>query len=471
MCFPIVFATYLVHLFVSGYDRFYFDADNYWDLGKQFRNHGHFSLVSYDGVFRGYSVPLLNHVLQALASGFGVGSVTIVKVFGALLAATLGVVVAPRLARALFSGAEIGPARVLALNGVLFLYWRDHFDFPLSDFPSLLVAALGVLALLRATPWGFLAAGVCLGVAVNARPAYLPALAVGILAAALQARRADWTRRGVAAGLVVAGALVASFPQMLINHHQRGTWSPQIPRQKEIARIQLSVGMRAQKYETYVGPRSGYPRPEVFYLDPSTQHVLKEDHVPPRFDPVLGQRVDITSYGQYVGIVVRHPFAMAAAYARHLFNGVDVQYPTPYVRDLGDRSTLLSLLQYTLLFAAVVRLLLPGARRSLGRIRWWGFGVLASACLTSIPGPVEPRFFLPLQLLVYFLVCFGPKTRAFLLGDTLDRRITLAASYGAFLLVCLIASSATRAQLEYRISSTSAGTPAAALGAPHLPPR
>ena len=47
---------------------------------------------------------------------------------------------------------------------------------------------------------------------------------------------------------------------------------------------------------------------------------------------------------------------MTASYARHLFNGLDVKYPTPYIRDLDNTSTALSLLQYTLLFLALARL-------------------------------------------------------------------------------------------------------------------
>ena len=71
-------------------------------------------------------------------------------------------------------------------------------------------------------------------------------------------------------------------------------------------------------------------------------------------------------------MVIHDPAEMAAGYGRRLFNGLDVQYPTPYIRDLGDRSTVLSLLQYTLMFLALARLLLPDARSRLGRIRWAG---------------------------------------------------------------------------------------------------
>jgi hypothetical protein len=447
-CFTLVVAAYAVHFLLSGYHRFYFDATEYWQLGDRFRHDGHFSLVAFDYPWRGYSVPLLNHVLQVLASGLGLGAVSIVKIFGAVLAATLGVVVAPRLARQLFPTASIGPTRVLALNALVFLYWRDHFDFSLSDFPAVLVAMVGLLGLLRGTAPGYFVAGLCFGLAANIRPGYLPAaIAVIAVAGLVPLRPWDWRRRTAALALVLAGAFIVSLPQMLINDHQRGSWSPFVPKAREITLIQLWQGMHSQKYETYIGPSSGYPQPGVFYLDPGTMHVLEQAHVVPVTRS--GGYVEFPSYGSYVRLVLHHPAEMGAAYGRRLFNGVDVQYPTPYVRDLDDRSVVLSLLEYTLVFLAIVRLLLPDARRSLGRIRWAGIVVLVLPCVTAVTGAVEPRFFLPLQLLVYMLVCFGPATWASLIGGGAGRRVALALSYAAFLVVCLTLSSATRAQLEH----------------------
>jgi hypothetical protein len=453
VCFPLVAAVYAAHLFASGYDRFYYDSEVYWQLGGRFEHNGHFSLLDYrefpGGYPRGYSLPLLNHFLHEIASGLGIGSVTVVKLFGALLAATLGVIVAPRLARRLFPSASIRFGSVLALNALIFLYWRDHFDFPLSDFPALLAATVGLLGLLRATPAGFVVAGLGFGLADNIRPAYLLAL-VGALAAAalLPFRTYDWRRRSAATALVVAGALIAFLPQMLINHHQRGNWSPFPAGGKDIGLLQLSDGMKAQRYETYVGPTPGYPQPQVFYLDPATQHVLGQEHIS-KTKIIFQQNAPITSYGQYAGIVFRHPAEMAASYVRRVFNGLDVWYPTPYVRDLSAKPIVLSLLLYTLMFLAVARLFLADARRALGGIKWVGIVLLLSASLTAVPGAVEPRFFLPVQLLIYMLVCFAPATRASFIGGSVRRRIGLTVSYAAFVLVCLTLSSETLAQIEH----------------------
>jgi hypothetical protein len=335
------------------------------------------------------------------------------------------------------------------LNALIFIYWRDHFDFPLSDFPALLAASIGLLGLFRGTTGGYLLAGLGFGLAANVRPAYLPAVVACVgVAALLPPRSPGWRRRGFAATLVVAGALVASMPQVLINHHQRGNWSPLVPNGRTISLLQLSQGMHAQKYETYVGPLTSYPQPDVFYVDPATTHVLKQEHILNSVI-VFGLYAEIRSYRQYARILLHHPAEMAASYVRHIFNGLDVQYPTPYVRDLGDRSIVFALLEYTLMFLAVARLILPHARRSLGPIRWTGVVLLVAPCITAVPGAVEPRFFLPVQLLIYMLVCFGPATRASLLGGGIGRRAGLCVSYVAFVLLCLTLSSATLAQLQH----------------------
>ena len=376
--------VYLVHLFASGYDTFYYDSDEYWQAGKLFNDGGGFSLLSYDYEWRGYAIPLLSHVLDSIGGVLGLGDVTIVKIFGSLLAATLGVVVLPRLARALFPNAALGWERVLALNALLFLYWRDHFDFPLADFPALTAASVGVILLLRGGTWSYLLAGLSLGLAASMRGNYWFALVAAVAVAALFPLRAwNWKARGAAVGLVLIGAFVISVPQMLMNHRHHGTWSPSIAIAKEQHLIATWLGMRAQKYETYVGPTTGYPLPQVLYLDPSTQRLLEEEGITPVTR--LG-RPSFPSNVRYLELFAEHPITMSASYGRHLFNGLDVKYPTPYIRDLDDRSTLLSLLNYTLLFVAFARLLVPGARRALGGVRWSGMIVLASALFGVING-------------------------------------------------------------------------------------
>jgi len=448
-CFLLVAAVYLLHFEVSGDDRFHSDALEYWQLGELFDRDGHFSLLSYDSPHRGYSLPLFNHGLQVVAAAGGFGGLGLVRLTGALLAATLGVVVLPRLARLLFPSAAIGWGRVLLLNALIFLFWRGHFGFPLTDFPALLAASVGLIALLRGTTAAFVVAGIGFGLAANLRPAYLPAAIAALTAAALvPPPPRTWRRRGLALTLVLAGALLVSLPQMVINNHVRGTWSPLVPSTREITLLKLTEGLRSQRYETWVKTPDRYPDIKVYYRDPAGQRVLNDEDVS-----------EITSYRQYAGIVLRHPHLMTASYALHVVNGLDVWYPTPYVRDLEDRKVFLSWIQFTLVFVGAARLLLPEARRRLGQISWIGVAVFLSPCLSAVPGGIEPRFFLPAHVLVYMLVCFGPAARESFVPVRRTRRAALASIYVAFVALCLTASLEARSQIEHPRPTASAEPP------------
>lgn len=208
--------------------------------------------------------------------------------------------------------------------------------------------------------------------------------------------------------------------------------------------LQLTEGLGARRYETYIESPDRYPSSKVFYLDPAGRRVLTEETVS-----------EITSYGQYVRIVLEHPGLMAASYALHVVNGLDVWYPTPYVRDLRDRTALLSFVQFTLTFLALARLVMPEARRRLGPISWIGLAIFVSPCLSAIPGMAEPRYFLPLHLLVYMLVCFGPAARESFLPVGRIRRVALASAYVVFVALLLTVSLAARSQIEHPTTSAS----------------
>jgi hypothetical protein len=271
------------------------------------------------------------------------------------------------------------------------------------------------------------------------RPAYLPAVVLVLLVAGLRPLGSwKWRQQGLAVGLVLAGMSAAAAPQVAINHNQRGGITPRIPRAGDIALVQLSGGLIAQRYETYVGPPEDYPRAKIVYYDPAGTRVLEDE----------GAGDKLTSYGEYVRIALGHPLLMTASYTLHLFNGLDVRYPTPYIRDIGYRRWTLSLLGYALVFLAILRLVVPTARRALGSINWLGVLLLVSATASAIPAVAEPRFFLPLHALVYMLVCFGPRHRTSFTNGTAGRRVALFATCAAFIAICLTLSEATDLQHE-----------------------
>jgi hypothetical protein len=176
----------------------------------------------------------------------------------------------------------------------------------------------------------------------------------------------------------------------------------------------------------------------VFYWNPATN------------DTIASTAVE--SYGDYAAIVLLNPLHAAAGYALHVFNGLDVRYPTPYVHNLEEIWLPLTLLQATLLFLAALRLALKDARRALGHTRWVGVIGLVVPCLTAIPSAMEPRFLLPLHVLVYMLVCFAPGWSDVLVSRNHVRTAAIASSYVAFVTLWLIASKWTESYIEFPLA-------------------
>ncbi|HUF01836.1 MAG TPA: hypothetical protein VMN35_05380 [Gaiellaceae bacterium] len=440
-CFVVVAAVYLLYFSVWGDDRLYGDAASYWELGATHGRDGGFSWFPLPDRIRGYAFPLYCYGLQVVASTIGISEPSIIKLSGAVLVSTLGVVVVPRLARLVFPSLVVSWTRIAALNALIFLFWRGHLNYPLTDFPAVLLSALGVLALFRARPAWF-AAGLCFGLAANLRPACAPVIAGATVAALVIGAGPKLRVRPLAAALVLQGALIATLPQIAINVRYYDRWSPSGPAAGQVMReIVLTYGLRAQKHETYVGRADGYPSTDVTYVSPLTA------------DPLEREEPDgIDGYREYARFGFDHPIEFVGNLGLHVFNGIDVQYATPYIKDLRDRSILLALLQYTILFVALTRLVLRRPRSRLGDINWIGLTLILLLCVAAVPSAMEPRYFLTLHLLAYSLVCFGPAHRRMLLTGDRRQRITLGAAYAASMLACLALSSAARGQLEHPLT-------------------
>lgn len=385
----LVYGTYL---FSTEYHQLYYDAEDYWQLGHRFVRHGRFELLGYDDAMRGYAYPLANFLCLAVRKALNWPAVTVVKLLNAGLAGLLFGVVGPRLWQA-STGAPRLPslARRLAWAVLGFVFWRDYFNFSLSDFPAVLALGAGLGLVQRPRLGRALLAGAALALAVNIRPIYLASVlpAVGLL---LGPPRPAWAAR-LAALLLGAGMVLA--PQLLINRRYFGAVTPLVLAQSRTLGIhhlylqKLKWGLLHEKYESSVGRE--LPTGQLLFLDAAGAAVLRAEGI-----------VEIDSPGQYLGLLARHPLTLAGIYARHLFAGLDLSHPTPYLKRWAPARPL-QLLNYTLWFwAALVALhRRPTAREALV------LAALLLPCLAVIPLSMEVRFLLPLHLLLLALVAYG----------------------------------------------------------------
>jgi hypothetical protein len=395
--FVVVFTGTLVVALIQGPKPFYGDSGNYWELASTFTHNGHFSLLNFESPARGYALPLIIYVLRAFGEGVRWTESSVAKLFNVALFALIGAVLAPRLAEIIWPEQRWGVLRRVGLTALLIVFWSGDLSYPLSDFPGLALAVLTLIAVARPdTPGWMLIAGAAAGLAIDVRAAYapfIPMLLVIVALASFDQRRvqhASLAHRMLCVGLLVLGFAAVSLPQSLASHRHLGTWDFLPGRPEDLAQEHFEMGMYSQRYDTFVSKGEGYP---VIYLDHTGLRILDEQ-----------PNAEIKTLSEYIGVVSDHPVAIAALLARHVVNGFDMRYSTAYVEHLNGGHLLLRLAGFLLVFLALVRVLWPTARRSLGPMRWRYAIALLLCCVTSVFTAVETRYMLPAWLLGYMLV-------------------------------------------------------------------
>lgn len=431
-------AVYALYLLTSEYHNLFYDAEMYWQLGHRFYQNGHFSLLAYDDALRGYAYPLINFGCLALRKYFNVSAVTVVKIFNAGLAGLLFGIVGPRLWQAATARAALpSVARRLLWALLGFIFWRDYFNFSMSDIPALLALGLALWQAQRSSLWAALVTGLALALAVNVRPIYQASVLPVLLLLLLSGPRPNWPARLAMFGL---GLAVVLAPQWLINRRNFGVSTPMVISQSEELHIhnlylqKLRYGLMHLKYESSVGRE--LPTGQLLFLDAEGQQLLQAENIR-EFD----------TFGQYLQLAAWHPFVLSSIYARHLFAGLDISQPTPYLRRWAP-SAWRSGLNYSLWFWAGLVIIgggWPSRRQAL---------VLAGLilpCLAVLPLSMEVRFLLPLHLLLLALVAFGPWPR----WATVNKRrlAVIGLTYTLFLLGCFILSARIIRAVEPRFQA------------------
>ena len=412
--FTVSLALALVVAFSSGVHSFsYGDSASYWALGLTFIKHGSFSFTSFKSPTWGYVFPLYDLVLHEVAQTLGLSALAIIRISNCLIVAALATSVVPRMAHTIWPDLSFNFVRRVVVTALFLVFWRGWLDFSLTDFLGLLllIMALSFLATSRSI-LRYLLAGVFTALACNIRPSYLPVLIVMALlvvrnfsSVGTSTEGARTTRRIVVSGgrraalcvgAFILGLILVSFPQAWLNHTHYETWSPVAGAPGKVDLVELDDGMLYQRFESVV---IAHAAAAIVYPDPSTSKLLHT--LPGR---------EITGYGEYLRVVVRHPLVMVGAFGRRLINGFDVHYSTPYTPHIIAPPDWLDLASCTVCFLALLRLLHKRSRRLLGRMDGIYLASLVLLCVTSLPTLIEPRFMLTGDVIAYAL-CVAPGWR------------------------------------------------------------
>ena len=438
----VILIVYLLYLPTSGYERLYFDAEEYWTIAKQYYPGGDFSFLSYFTFLRGYFFPLFLAPLTQFSAANGFSPLAVTQVQGACVAALVFGWCGPALWQAVRGGAAPSLGRRLVFAGLGFVVWRDYFNFCLTDFLALLALGISLMALLRGQGVrSALVAGIALAAAANMRPVYqlaVPAVAVlALLPGAGGTRRSGLVRGGA----LVLGAAFGLLPQTYSNHHHAGITSPWVqthkPGEPNLYLNQLGWGLFMQKYETTIG--RDYSETGMRFIDGQGLLLLKSTGQP-----------NFTEASQYVRLCLAQPGPVAGVWLRHLFNGLDVQYSTPYIKQVYVTTWPLAWLNYTIIWGGL--LMLVSRRWARPSVHWLRPGLVVLAllvpCMATLPTAMECRFLLALHLLFAGTVAFGAKPLQWWRAASRRWRTGVVLSYAAFVVAGFAASAGAQLSLE-----------------------
>lgn len=459
--FLITFVLFLVHIFTSRYFQQYYDSAVYWSLAGSFDADGAqgFSIYNFQNQLRGYLLPLLYYPAVLLTRHvFTTDTMVAPKLFGALQAGLLFGVLVPLLWQRV-TGLVISPLRRVIFIFICFTLWRDHFNFVLTDFPGLLALIVSILlAYGPRSVWYALGVGMFSAAALYIRPVYIITTPfVFILLwqqSSFTAGRVVSLSVGARLGLFGLGWVLVGLPQLLINQHNFQSDSflvrsesnnYQVQGNKNLYLWHLNAGVLMQRYETNVG--RDYAEPQVVFGDRIGHaiHLRNGGGTQASFLNYIhyGGFV-LDSYSAYFEFVAKQPLDMLALYTRHLFNGLDVLYASPYVAKVHASTALLSFINYSALFVALL---------SMGR--YWhrlqlGSGLVVAALVVAsfvaVPTVVECRFFVGLHMVLLAIACFGHTIGVWVLRS--QKIVPLVTAYGLFLIMCFTFSATTQATLE-----------------------
>jgi hypothetical protein len=395
----IIFILALFYFLERVDSPFYHDSLYYWDLANSFDGEK-FSFANYSNALRGYFFPFLLFLIKKKATLLGSDPRLLFQINIALFFTFLSIYIIPWSFHTLFRWRiHLWGRGVIAL--ALFFFWRGYFLYPLSDFPAFTFLLIGVTLLVSSlrnshVPYWVVFVGMFIGAAVNTRPIYQISLIFLIPFVLIQVYEKGLLKGLIWLSFVFLGFGLISFPQLQINWTHFNIKSPlvlaRIADDENLYLKQLFWGLGTQRYETTIG--DNFPSNAVTYRDPFIENLDKTN--------LLREK----DTARYIKIMQRFPLEISVSYFRHLFNGLDIFFPTPYIPNIFAKHVFLSAINYLIWFLVIFKLVTLDLTKRV-YANTIGLMSLLAPVVLAIPTVVEVRFFLPAYVLAYGVVAFG----------------------------------------------------------------
>lgn len=400
---------YFIYVLLYSDLPFYHDSLGYWEYGKLFEKNGSFSFLNYDLSLRGYLLPFFCYLITITSDFLNMNDKILFRLISALVHLMIFWKLFPILMEKLFS-VKLPSFGKMIFASLFFVFWRGYMLFPLTDYFSLGSLLLGYILLLSACESSsnkvlcLIGSGVFLGAAVNLRPSYILVLFLPFIFILLKTYKEKFIFLKKILVLIL-GIGIILFPQILINKKYFSTSSPfvqmsQFYGTQDFMQIKLFGGLKIQRVETYVGKEASAQ--QIRARDSIGIDLLKTDSIE-----------EFKGYIDYIKFALRHPVKMFNLYLRHLLNGMNVMFETPYVEKLDTITTYFyQIFNYILLFIFFLitfykfPVWLQSIKTDSGKdfSSVLVFGSLFLPTVVSLPTEIEIRFFIPIYMFIYWLV-------------------------------------------------------------------
>jgi hypothetical protein len=442
--FCLLFIVLGVLQYFFGLQHFYWDAEGYWERGRELKVDGVFSLYNFT-TQRGVLFPIVNYGLITVVEYLDWNEIVVFKCLNAIFVTWGFWYVLPGL-YAKVMRQDLGVLNKIALVVLGNIFWFRYFSCPLSDFLCLFLLLQGFLLLWsdKVSFARLIIVGIICGFVFNTRPIYNLLLGVYPIFYLLVSKE-NWSDRIIKIALFVLCAFAINLPQHFLNKKlwQTNTFfqpTEQYYKGQSLYLGQLKWGLYIQKYETYVGEEECYPSAAVFFYH-NKETMLNEK---PQID-------SIKTYSEYFTYVSQHP-GKILPFFKNLFNGLDIKYNSAYIYSLKPQLWF-SVLNYMLWYVAFLLAVLSW--------RKWlstkGFNFillfLGATCALCIPIAIEVRFLAVLYFLMYLVVVSQAGLLVeFWKKNTATAKILWLAGLVVFVTACCLLSETTYSQLEFNIN-------------------
>ncbi|KHK63136.1 hypothetical protein [Pseudomonas frederiksbergensis] len=405
------------------------DASSYWLLSK------HIFDFSFPQNIRGYFFPLLltpASIVSGLFPSLGMAPLFALQT---LLYSTFFCIVSPRIFSFIFDK-PANAAQILLPPFLLCVFYPGLVTYPLSDLPALTMLLTSIYMLLAAARSesnigfyrnillaGFLAYG-----AYNTRTIYIfPVAGLMLYLFILKKYDRDSRRRLFTIFAFLIGITASSIPQIAINLKHHGSATPLVianMQNKSLFANQLKWGITIQRYETTLRESDGEAM-SVFHFDPVGEDFFRRHNL----------RNDEASITWYVKTAMKEPATFVTLYWHHLLNSLDARDGEVYIKSNSSEKIVKSITSITIAFFGFMLILFYIVGKRFNKNQLAIAVIITSPAILIIPGAVETRFSIPLQLVFYSALAFSLRSE-YLTKKIIPKAALSLGLYAFFMMLC-----------------------------------